>query len=72
MQLSAMVLLAVAVGGAMADNNARELVKPSAKQLAFADWEVGAFFHYNINPFSGQQHSDGQPPASMFNPTSWP
>lgn len=46
-----------------------ELAKPSAKQIAFADWEVGAFFHYGLNPFTGQEHGDGQEPPSKFNPT---
>lgn len=47
-----------------------ELAKPSPKQLEFADWEVGAFFHYNLNPFTGMEHGDGQHPASMFAPTA--
>ena len=46
-----------------------ELATPSAKQLAFADWEVGAFFHYTLNPFTGQEHGDGKEPPSKFNPT---
>ncbi len=45
------------------------LAKPSAKQLEFADWEVGAFFHYTLNPFTGQEHGDGKEPPSKFNPT---
>lgn len=45
------------------------LTVPSEKQIRFADWEVGAFFHYNLNPFTGQQHGDGQEPPSKFNPT---
>lgn len=48
---------------------ATELAKPSPKQLEFADWEVGAFFHNNLNPFTGQEHGDGQEPPSKFNPT---
>lgn len=48
---------------------AKELAKPSPKQIRFADWEVGAFFHYNLNPFTGQEHGDGQEPPSKFNPT---
>ena len=45
------------------------LAVPSPKQLEFASWEVGAFFHYNLNPFTGQEHGDGQEPPSKFNPT---
>ncbi len=45
------------------------LAKPSAKQLRFADWEIGAFFHYNLTPFTGQENGDGQEPPSKFNPT---
>lgn len=56
---------------AMADGQepAIRLAKPSAKQIAFADWEVGAFIHYGLNPFTGQEHGDGQEPPSRFNPT---
>lgn len=46
-----------------------KLAKPLPKQIRFADWEVGAFFHYNLNPFTGQEHGDGQEPPSKFNPT---
>jgi len=49
--------------------NAQELALPSQKQINFADWEVGAFFHYTLNPFTGQEHGDGQEPPSKFNPT---
>lgn len=45
------------------------LATPSAKQLRFADWEVGAFIHYDLNPYTGQEHGDGQNPPSMFAPT---
>ncbi|MEQ8837700.1 MAG: hypothetical protein RID07_12915, partial [Lacipirellulaceae bacterium] len=50
--------------GASADpiNESQRLARPSAKQIAFADWEVGAFFHYGLNPFTGQEHGDGQEP----------
>ncbi len=47
----------------------RPLAKPSAKQVEFADWEVGAFIHYTLNPFIDQEHGDGQEPPSKFNPT---
>lgn len=50
-------------------SSAVELARPSPKQIAFADWEVGAFFHYGLNPFTGQEHGDGQEPPSKFNPT---
>ncbi len=46
-----------------------ELARPSPKQIRFADWEIGAFFHYTLNPFTGQEHGDGQEPPSKFNPT---
>ena len=45
------------------------LVKPSAKQLSFADWEVGAFLHFGLNTFTGQEHGDGKESPSKFNPT---
>ena len=50
-------------------NETPMLAKPTAKQIKFADWEVGAFFHYTLNPFTGQEHGDGQEPPSKFNPT---
>lgn len=45
------------------------LAVPCEKQIRFADWEVGAFIHYGLNPFTNQEHGDGQEPPSMFNPT---
>ena len=45
------------------------LALPSPKQVAFADWEVGAFIHYGMNVYTGQEHGDGQEPPSKFNPT---
>lgn len=49
---------------------ATALAKPTAKPIRFADWEVGAFFHYDLNPFTGQEHGDGQEPFERFNPSS--
>ena len=43
------------------------LTKPTAKQIAFADWEVGAFIHYGLNVYTGQEHGDGKEPPSKFN-----
>ncbi len=45
------------------------LATPNAKQLRFADWEVGAFIHYGLNVYTGQEHGDGKEPPSEFNPT---
>ncbi len=46
-------------------------IKPTEKQLAFLDWEVGMFFHFGIRSFfPGHSDWDGKPmPASAFNPT---
>ena len=44
-------------------------VKPTPQQLAFMDMEIGAFFHFGLNVFTGQEHGDGFEPASKFNPT---
>ncbi len=41
------------------------LAKPTVRQLAFQDMEVGAFIHYSIDTY-GSLH--GQMPASGFNP----
>jgi alpha-L-fucosidase len=46
------------------------LVKPTQQQINFADWEVGAFIHYGLNPFTDQEHGDGQESPSKFNPTN--
>jgi len=45
------------------------LAKPTSKQIEFADWEVGAFIHFGLNVFTGQEHGDGKEPPSKFNPT---
>ncbi|MFR9503478.1 MAG: alpha-L-fucosidase [Rikenellaceae bacterium] len=47
-----------------------ELTKPTAQQLEFMDMEVGAFIHYGLNVFTGQEHGDGKMPPSMFNPSA--
>ena len=46
------------------------LAKPSPEQIAFMDMELGAFFHFDLNTFSGQEHGDGFEPASKFAPTA--
>ena len=46
------------------------LAKPSPQQLAFADMELGAFFHYDLNTYSGQEHGDGFEPPTIFKPTA--
>jgi alpha-L-fucosidase len=48
-----------------------EKIKPSKQQLAFLDWEIGAFFHFGIRTFyEGHRDWDGKPmPLSGFNPT---
>ncbi|HEY3377454.1 MAG TPA: alpha-L-fucosidase [Armatimonadota bacterium] len=45
-------------------------VIPTAKQLAFQDWEFGIFLHYGIRTFyEGHRDWDGKPmPAAGFNP----
>ena len=43
-----------------------KLAKPMQKQIDFADWEVGAFIHYGLNPYTGQEHGDGKEPPSKF------
>ncbi len=46
-----------------------KLAKPTPQQLAFMDMEIGAFIHYGLNVYTGQEHGDGFEPASKFNPT---
>ncbi len=63
------VLLFTSLATLQAADESPVLAKPLPKQIKFADWEVGAFFHYTLNPFTGQEHGDGQEPPSKFNPT---
>ncbi len=46
-----------------------ELAKPSPKQIAFADWEVGAVLYYGLSVYTGQKHGDwvAPTPANRFN-----
>ena len=46
------------------------MTRPSARQLAFLEWEFGAFFHFGIRSFfMGHRDWDDRPmPASEFNP----
>lgn len=46
-----------------------DLAKPTEAQIRFADWEVGAFIHYGLNPFTDMEHGDGQFSPEYFNPT---
>ena len=43
---------------------------PTPQQLAFLDWEVGAFFHFGIRSFfTGHKDWDNRPmPAEAFCP----
>lgn len=44
------------------------LVTPTANQQKFMDQEIGAFFHFTTNTFTGDEHGDGGHPASVFDP----
>lgn len=57
------------LAAASAGGEEAKLARPSDKQIQFADWEVGAFIHYGLNVYTGQEHGDGQEPPSKFNPT---
>ena len=46
-----------------------ELTTPSALQLEFMDNEIGAFFHFTTNTYTGAEHGDGSASVSVFNPT---
>ena len=47
--------------------------QPTARQLAFQDWEFGLFIHFGIETFAGhngiETNYDPPPPAHLFNPT---
>ncbi|GAA3590552.1 alpha-L-fucosidase [Flavivirga amylovorans] len=63
------VLICFACKNEKQEKQTLTLAKPSKKQIEFADWEVGAFFHFGLNVFTGQEHGDGKEPPSKFNPT---
>ena len=70
LSLATLLLAALsALHATESQNEIPKLARPTPKQIKFADWEVGAFFHYTLNPFTGQEHGDGQEPPSKFNPT---
>ena len=46
------------------------LARPTPEQQAFMDMELGAFLHYDLNVFTGQEHGDVLKPASKFNSTA--
>ncbi|MGY0489946.1 alpha-L-fucosidase [Streptomyces sp. WG-D5] len=43
-------------------------IAPTPHQLAWQRSGIGAFFHFGINTFHGQEWSDGTLPASSFDP----
>ncbi|HEY3897075.1 MAG TPA: alpha-L-fucosidase [Chthoniobacter sp.] len=47
-----------------------ELAKPTPDQRAFMDMELGVFFHFDLNTFTGQEHGDGKESPKRFNPTA--
>jgi alpha-L-fucosidase len=49
----------------------KQQIKPEPRQLAFLDWEMGAFFHFGIRTFyEGHKDWDHRPmPAAGFLPT---
>ena len=70
MKTKLILLLSLTIFCFAADKTEIELVKPTPHQLAFMDWEYGAFIHYGLNVYTGQEHGDGLAEASLFNPTS--
>ncbi len=46
----------------------RTLARPTPEQLAFMDLEVGAFVHFDLNVFTGEEHGNGRASPAMFNP----
>ena len=46
------------------------LARPTPEQLDFMDLELGAFIHFDLNTFTGQEHGDGFELPSRFNPTA--
>jgi alpha-L-fucosidase len=46
------------------------LAKPTPQQLMFADWELGAFYHFGMSTFTGEAHGLGRGKPTLFNPQS--
>ncbi|MGP3776411.1 alpha-L-fucosidase [Streptomyces sp. SDT5-1] len=44
-------------------------IAPTPRQLDWQRLGIGAFFHFGINTFHGQEWSDGTLPAASFDPT---
>jgi alpha-L-fucosidase len=45
------------------------LARPTSRQLAFQDLELGVFIHYSIDTYATHDASQGSTPPSAFNPT---
>lgn len=46
------------------------LARPTSRQLAFQDLELGVFIHYSIDTYAARDAPQGSTPASAFNPTA--
>src|SRR5579872_448787 len=51
-----------------ADSSAPALAKPTPDQLAFMELEFGAFFHYGLSTYAGNQSRNGTAPPVEFDP----
>lgn len=52
-------------------NNLKEfgmIPKPTKQQLAFQDMELGAFYHFGMSTFTGEEHGLGRGSPAIFNP----
>ena len=65
------LLAFLALAGCSGPNNKAEikLATPSPQQIDFMNNEIGAFFHFTTNTFTGAEHGDGTATPADFNPT---
>jgi len=62
------VALSLLLGTPFVHADQPKLAEPSAEQLAFADMELGAFYHFGMSTFTGEVHGLGRGKPSAFNP----
>lgn len=64
------LLAFLALAGCSGPNNKAEikLATPSPQQIDFMNNEIGAFFHFTTNTFTGAEHGDGTATPGRFQP----